>query len=189
MRVNRAGEPANSLAAPAPDFFFKRLRFLTFFQAAPAPDFFPTRLWLRLRLQGAKKNPAAPAPDYWFSKIFFFPQTSKEKIKKKKKKIIVYSTLKTYYFTQRRVTNLQFPYAFYLPAGLRSRLIFWRLQLLSFFFQSAPAPAQAPAPRSQNTRLRLPSPGKTYHHCTQCQASGFWIRTFLTFRIRIQIFR
>ena len=37
----RAGEPANFLAAPAPDFFFKRLRLLIFFsQAAPAPGFF-----------------------------------------------------------------------------------------------------------------------------------------------------
>ena len=35
----RAGEPANFLAAPAPHFFFKRLRLrlLVFSQAAPAP--------------------------------------------------------------------------------------------------------------------------------------------------------
>ena len=37
----RAGEPANFLAAPAPNFFF---------QVAPAPDFFHKRLRLRLRL-------------------------------------------------------------------------------------------------------------------------------------------
>ena len=40
----KAGEPANFLAAPAPDFFFNRLQ---------------------LRLQGAKKT--APATDYWLS--------------------------------------------------------------------------------------------------------------------------
>ena len=47
----RAGEPANILAAPAPYFFFKRLRLrlLVFFLE-----------WLRL--QGAKKT--APAPVY-----------------------------------------------------------------------------------------------------------------------------
>ena len=37
---------------------------------------------------------------------------------------MVILTIKTYYFTQRRVTKVQFPYAFYLLAGLRSRLIF-----------------------------------------------------------------
>ena len=35
----------------------------------------------RLRLQGAKKNPA-PAPDYWFVELFFSPQTSKVKRQK-----------------------------------------------------------------------------------------------------------
>ena len=35
--TTRAWEPANFLAAPAPDFFFKRLRLLVFSQAAPAP--------------------------------------------------------------------------------------------------------------------------------------------------------
>ena len=37
--IIRAGEPANFLAAPAPDFFFKRLRLLIFL-ATPAPGFF-----------------------------------------------------------------------------------------------------------------------------------------------------
>ena len=41
MIFSRAGEPANFFAAPAPDFFFKRLRLLIFSQAAPAPDFYP----------------------------------------------------------------------------------------------------------------------------------------------------
>ena len=36
----RAGEPANFLSAPAPHFFFKRLRLLVFSQAAPAPGIF-----------------------------------------------------------------------------------------------------------------------------------------------------
>ena len=57
-------EPANFLAAPAPDFFL---------QAAPAPDFFSpsesgSGSWYfleRLRLQEAKKP--APALDYWLS--------------------------------------------------------------------------------------------------------------------------
>ena len=40
--VKRAGEPAIFFPAPAHDFF----------QAAPAPDFFPKRL----RIQGAKKT-------------------------------------------------------------------------------------------------------------------------------------
>ena len=43
----RAGEPANFLAAPAPDFFF---------QAAPATYFFPVFFFDRLRLQGAKNT-------------------------------------------------------------------------------------------------------------------------------------
>ena len=54
----RVGESANFLAAlaPAPDFFFKKLRLLIFSQAAPAPahGIFFEPLWLRL--QGAKKN-------------------------------------------------------------------------------------------------------------------------------------
>ena len=52
----RAGEPANILAAPALDFFFKRLRLLIFSQAAPAsaPGFFFKRL--RLQFQGAKNT-------------------------------------------------------------------------------------------------------------------------------------
>ena len=50
---------------------------------------------------------------------------------------------------------MQFLYAFYLPAGLRSRLIFYRHRLrLLTFFQAAPAPvffqaALAQTPRSQ----------------------------------------
>ena len=55
----RFGEPANFLAAPAPDFFSKRLR-----------------------LQGAKK----PGSGSWllvkFGKIFFSPQTGKVKLQK-----------------------------------------------------------------------------------------------------------
>ena len=62
----RAGEPANFLAATAPDFF----------QAAPAPDFFPKRL--RLRLQGAKNTRLR-----LLGKIFFSLQTSKGSRKKK----------------------------------------------------------------------------------------------------------
>ena len=53
-KVNSRGwEPANFLAAPAPDFFFKRLWLLIFSQAAPAPGIFFEPLWLqkkRLRL-------------------------------------------------------------------------------------------------------------------------------------------
>ena len=65
MHEIRAGESANFLAAPAPDFFFKLLRIrlriffpkrprlLFFFQAASAPAPAPEQ-----------KHPA-PAPDYW----------------------------------------------------------------------------------------------------------------------------
>ena len=67
MHETRAGEPANFLAAPAPDFFPKRLplRLLFFFKL--------------LRLQGAKNTrvrPAqAPAPDYWLSLAkYHFPR-------------------------------------------------------------------------------------------------------------------
>ena len=52
----RAGEPENFSPPPAPDFFS---------QAAPAPGFF----FKRLRLKGAKNTRLrpAPAPDYWLS--------------------------------------------------------------------------------------------------------------------------
>ena len=64
IKSSRAGEPANFLAAPAPDFF----------QAAPAPapDFFsqaapalspaPGFFFKRLRFQGAKNTRLRPAP-------------------------------------------------------------------------------------------------------------------------------
>ena len=72
----RAGEQANFLAAPAPDFFFKRLllRLLIFSEAAPAPGIFFEQA--TAPAPRGQKNPA-PVPDYWFDKIFFFPQTSK----------------------------------------------------------------------------------------------------------------
>ena len=61
----RAGEPVNFLAAPAPDFFFKRLRLLIFSPSGFSSWFF----FKRLRLQGAKNTwlRPAPAPDYWLS--------------------------------------------------------------------------------------------------------------------------
>ena len=100
MKIPDCGVLANVLAAPAPDFFFKRLRlwllFISqvapalapgiFFQAAPAPATAPR----------GQKNPAT-APDYWLS-------------------------LGKYYFPHK--LKVQFPYAFNLPAGLRSWLIF-----------------------------------------------------------------
>ena len=74
----RAGEPATFLAAPAPDFFIKRLRLLVFLFE---------RLWLRLRLwhrlQGAKKTGSGSWLLIKFGKIFFSPQTSKVKLQKK----------------------------------------------------------------------------------------------------------
>ena len=84
--LDRAGEPANLLAAPAPDFFKAAL--------APAPDFFPK--WLRLRhlvffsrgSGSGSKGPKKPGSVYRllvkFGKIFFSPQTSKVKLQKKK---------------------------------------------------------------------------------------------------------
>ena len=72
-----------------------------------------------------------------FGKIFFSPQTKKYKTSK----IIVFLIIKTYYFSLRRVTKVQFPYAFNLPAGPRSRLIFSGSgSVYWLFFQAAPAP-------------------------------------------------
>ena len=63
--VSRAGEPANFFPAPAPDFFFKRLRLrlLIFFPIGSGSCFFFKRL------QGGKNTRLrpAPAPDYWLS--------------------------------------------------------------------------------------------------------------------------
>ena len=90
-RYFQGWEPANFLAAPAPDFFPKRLRLLVFFFE---------RLLLRLRLQWAKKT--APAPDYWLSlaKYSFPRKLVRENCKKYiTSKITVYLTIKTYYFT------------------------------------------------------------------------------------------
>ena len=58
----RAGEPANFLAAPAPDFFPKLLRLLVFFQAALAPR--------------SQKHPA-PQPRYFGLQL---PGSGKPKI-------------------------------------------------------------------------------------------------------------
>ena len=76
----RAGEPANFLAAPAPDFFSSGSGFSSgswyFSQAAPAPFFLK-----RLLLQGAKNNRLrpAPAPDYWLSlPKYSFPRRNVE---------------------------------------------------------------------------------------------------------------
>ena len=65
MFLYRAGEPANFLAALAPDFFFKRLRLwlLILSQAAPAPGiFFPAAL-----APAPRGKKTAPAPVYWLS--------------------------------------------------------------------------------------------------------------------------
>ena len=64
----RAGEPANVLAAPAPDFFHADPAPDFFFQAAPAPAVF----FERLRLQGAKNT----------RQNILFPRTSKVKLQK-----------------------------------------------------------------------------------------------------------
>ena len=49
---------------------------------------------------------------------------------------MVFLTIKTYYFTYRRVTKVQFPYAFYLHAGPANFLA----APATDFFQAAPAP-------------------------------------------------
>ena len=120
-----------------------------FSQAVPAPVFFQAA-----RLQGAKNTRLQPAPAsrllVKFAKIFFSPQTSKVKRQKNIKKV-------KYFW----LTRVQFPYAFYLLAGVRSWLIFtgsgsWlffskRLRLV--FFQAALQGAKntwlrtAPAPQ------------------------------------------
>ena len=66
----RAGEPANFLAAPAPDFFFKRLRLSVFadpapdffFQATPAPGFFQAAPAQRSQKHLAPAPTPAPQP-------------------------------------------------------------------------------------------------------------------------------
>ena len=66
----RVGEPADFLAAPAPDFFFKRLPLLIFSQSAPAPGiFFSSGSGFGYK---GPKNPAL-APDYWLSLGKYFP--------------------------------------------------------------------------------------------------------------------
>ena len=69
----KAGEPANFLAAPAPDFFLKQLRLLIFFPSGSGSWYF----FGAARLQGAK-NTQLRLP----GKIFFFPQTSRSNCKK-----------------------------------------------------------------------------------------------------------
>ena len=59
--LGRAREPANFLAAPAPDFFFKQLRLLIFFPSGSGSCFF---FWW-LQLPGAKKR-------LWLLTIGFF---------------------------------------------------------------------------------------------------------------------
>ena len=69
-KVSRAGEPANFLAASAPDFFFKRLRLLIFSQTAPATGFF-----YRAAPAPRSQKKTAIAPDYWLSlAIYSFPR-------------------------------------------------------------------------------------------------------------------
>ena len=60
------------LAAPAPDFFFKRLRLLIFFPPAPAPAPAPAP-GIFFRAAPAPRGQKKPAPDYWLSleKCFF----------------------------------------------------------------------------------------------------------------------
>ena len=57
LSSRRAEVPANFLAAPAPDFFPKRLRLrlLFFFQAAPAPALFGTFFFQRSNFPTAIK--------------------------------------------------------------------------------------------------------------------------------------
>ena len=65
--------------------FFSGSGSCLFFQAAPAPDFFPKRLWLRLlvfffRAAPAPRGQKHPAPAPWQNSLF--PQTSKVKLQK-----------------------------------------------------------------------------------------------------------
>ena len=89
-------EPANFLAAPAPDFFFKRLRLLLFFQAAPAPA--PGIFLSGFGSKGTKKTGSGLWLLVKFGKIFFSPHTSKVKLQKyKTSKIIVFFNHKNLY--------------------------------------------------------------------------------------------
>ena len=82
--MTRAGELANFLAAPAPDFFFKRLRLrlLIFFPSrSGSSSWYFSFERLRLWLQGAKNTRLR-----LLGKIVFSLQTSKVKLQKIKNK-------------------------------------------------------------------------------------------------------
>ena len=70
--IFRAGEPANFLAAPAPDFFPKRPRLLVFFSSG-----------------SGSKGPKTPGSDRLrlLGKIVFSPQISKVKLQKNIKQV------------------------------------------------------------------------------------------------------
>ena len=78
--------------------------------------------------------------------------------KYKTSKIIVFLIIKTYYFTI--VTRVHFPYAFYLLAGLRSRLIFTGSGSGSgpWLLQAAPAPAPFFSSGSGSKEPKTPDP-------------------------------
>ena len=91
-----------------------------FFQAAPAPR---------------EKTCGSGSID--LAKYFPPPQTTNVK-KYKISKIIVFLTIKNCYFTQRRVTNVKFPYAFYL-LGTGSGATYFYSSCSRLFFGAAPA--------------------------------------------------
>ena len=68
--IARVGEPANFLAAPAPDFYFKRLRVLIVLPSGSGSKE-PKKKQLRLLNIGILVK---------FVKIFISPQTSKVKL-------------------------------------------------------------------------------------------------------------
>ena len=140
--INRAEEPVKFLAASAPDFFpnGSGSRFVSqaspipgiFFQATPAPrgqkHAAPCGSGSWLLVKFGEIFPPLPPTNYW--------------CRTARKIITVFFTIKTCYFTLRRVTNVHF---YLLGAAYFWRLqspIFFveRLRHLFFLLQAAPAP-------------------------------------------------
>ena len=138
IEKSRAGESANFLTAPAPDFFSSGSGTGSWFfsKAAPAPVFFSSSSG------SGSREPKTPGSGSWllvkFAKIFFSTQTSKVKLQKKYKtsKIIGFFNLK----------NL----LFHLKESNLSTIS------LCFLY------AEEPDFFSKRLRLRLPSPAKLY---------------------------
>ena len=98
IHLNRLKNYQRFTAGPAPDFFFKQLRLLVVFPIGSSSWYF-----FSSGSGSGSKGPKTPGSDRlrFLVTIFFSPQTSKVKLQKnyRTSKIIVFLTIKTYYFT------------------------------------------------------------------------------------------